>query len=152
MTKSLPQGGDFAFQAGRRTGYAVERDSMWQKLLGLAIAGACGTLLRYGLAGVAQRTSQSEFPWGTAVVNVAGCFLAGAFWAYAQERINISGEIRAIVLVGFFGAFTTFSAFMLETSGLLRDGQWMPALGNLLLQNVVGVVFLFLGLAIGRIL
>ena len=125
---------------------------MWQKLLGLAIAGACGTLLRYVLAGVAQRASGSEFPWGTAAVNVAGCFLAGAFWAYAQERINISGEMRTILLVGFLGAFTTFSAFMLETSALLRDAQWMSALGNLLFQNIVGVVFLLLGLALGRIL
>ena len=125
---------------------------MWQKLLGLAIAGACGTLLRYGLAGVAQRASDSEFPWGTVVVNVVGCFFAGAFWAYAQDRVNISGEMRAVVLVGFLGAFTTFSAFMLETGGLLRDAQWTAALVNALLQNVIGVVFLFVGLAVGRLL
>ena len=112
---------------------------MWQKLAGLALAGACGTLLRYGLAGVAQRATDSGFPWGTLVVNAAGCFLAGAFWSYAQDRANVSGEMRTIVLVGFLGAFTTFSAFMLETSGLMRDAQWTPALGNALLQNVVGV-------------
>ena len=125
---------------------------MWQKLLGLAIAGACGTLLRYGLAGVAQRASDSDFPWGTAVVNVAGCFLAGAIWSFAQDRVGISGEARAVVLVGFLGAFTTFSAFMLETANLMRDGQWTSALGNALFQNVIGVFFIFLGLAIGRLL
>lgn len=125
---------------------------MWQKLLGLAIAGAGGTLLRYGLTGVAQRIVDSEFPWGTAAVNVTGCFLAGAFWSYAQHRVNISGEMRIIVLIGFLGAFTTFSTFMLETGGLLRDAQWASAFGNALLQNVLGVVFLFMGLAGGRLL
>ncbi len=124
---------------------------MWQKLSLLAVAGACGTLLRYGLAGVVQRVSGSEFPWGTLVVNMIGCFLAGAFWSLAQNRVNISGEMRTIVLIGFLGAFTTFSAFMLETGHLLRDAQWISGLGNVLFQNVIGVVFVFLGLAVGRL-
>ncbi|HRU04489.1 MAG TPA: CrcB family protein [Candidatus Brocadiia bacterium] len=125
---------------------------MWQKYFGLAIAGACGTLLRYALAGVAQRASGSDLPCGTAVVNLAGCFLAGAFWAYAQGRLSISGEMRTIILVGFFGAFTTFSSFMLETNALLRDAEWIAAFGNLSFQNILGLVFMFTGHAVGRLL
>mgnify|MGYP006301934923 CR=1 FL=1 len=125
---------------------------MGWKLLGLAIAGACGTLLRYGLAGVAQRATDSGFPFGTAVVNLAGCFLAGLFWSYAQDRVSISAEMRTMILIGFLGAFTTFSAFMLETSSLLRDAQWIWAVGNVLVQTVIGFALLFVGLAVGRLL
>lgn len=63
-----------------------------------ADAGACGTLLRYGLAGVPQRASDGEFPWGTAAVNAAGYFLAGVFWSYTQNRVNISGEMPAAMV------------------------------------------------------
>ena len=61
-------------------------------------------------------------------------------------------EARAIVLVGFMGAFTTFSTFIFETGELLRDSQWALAIGNLAIQNITGVIFLILGLAIGRLL
>ena len=58
--------------------------------------------------------------------------------------------MRIIVLMGFMGAFTTFSAFMLETCELLRDAQWSWALGNVAMQNVGGLVLFFVGLFIGR--
>ena len=58
--------------------------------------------------------------------------------------------MRAIVLIGFMGAFTTFSTFMLETSELLRDAQWGWAVGNIVIQNVVGLLALISGLAVGR--
>jgi CrcB protein len=123
---------------------------MWIKLTAIAVAGATGTLARYGLSLGAQRWAGGEFPWGTLAVNLAGSLLAGIFWALAENRIAITGEIRAIVLVGFMGGFTTFSAFMLETSALLRDAQWGWAAGNLLLQNGGGLVCFFLGRALGQ--
>ena len=123
---------------------------MLQKLLLLAAAGALGTLARYGLAGAVQRSFVGEFPWGTMAANMTGCFLAGMFWSIAESRLSISGEMRAIVLIGFMGAFTTFSAFVLETSGLLRDAQWSWAIANVAIQNVCGLALFFLGLAIGR--
>ena len=123
---------------------------MLQKLILLAGAGALGTLARYGLAGAVQRSFVGEFPWGTMAANMTGCFLAGLFWSLAENRLSISGEMRAIVLIGFMGAFTTFSAFVLETGGLLRDSQWSWALANIAFQNVFGLALFFLGLAIGR--
>jgi len=123
---------------------------MWMKLTAIALAGAAGTLARYGLSLSAQRLVGGEFPWGTLSVNLVGSLLAGVFWALAENRISITGEIRAIVLVGFMGGFTTFSAFMLETSNLLRDAQWGWALGNLMLQNFGGLFFFFLGRTAGQ--
>ena len=121
------------------------------KLAWLAGAGALGTLARYGVAGVVQRALGGAFPWGTLAVNAVGCLLFGLVWALAEERMVISGETRAILLVGFMGAFTTFSTFAFETSAMLRDAEWSFALANVLSQNVLGIACFFAGLALGRI-
>ncbi|HEY4707465.1 MAG TPA: fluoride efflux transporter CrcB [Thermodesulfobacteriota bacterium] len=122
------------------------------KLVLIALAGAAGTLARYFLGGLVQRLYGGAFPWGTFAVNISGTFLFGFVWSLAEERLVISGEARAVVLVGFMGAFTTFSTFMFETGELLRDSQFALAFGNIALQNVVGIIFLILGLAAGRLL
>jgi fluoride exporter len=122
------------------------------KLAWLAAAGALGTLARYGVGGVVQRALGGAFPWGTLVVNAVGCLLFGLVWALAEERMVISGETRAILLVGFMGAFTTFSTFAFETSAMLRDAEWMMAAVNSLSQNLLGIAAFFLGVALGRAL
>jgi len=123
-----------------------------QKLLWMALAGGLGTLSRYGLAGFVQRMVGSGFPWGTLLVNVGGCFVFGILWAMLEMRLTITGELRTIVLVGFMGAFTTFSTFIFETSALLQDSEWILAIINLVTQNVGGVLFLLLGMAAGRLI
>jgi fluoride exporter len=120
------------------------------KLFLLAMAGALGTLSRYGLSGLIQRIAGSNFPWGTVVVNVVGCFVFGLLWTILEARMAITGELRAIVFIGFMGAFTTFSTLIFETNALLQDSEWFLAFGNLAMQNLIGFAFLFLGLAIGR--
>lgn len=125
---------------------------MATKLILLALAGSFGTLARYFLGGAVQRLTGGAFPWGTFAVNMTGTLLFGLVWSVAEDRLVISGEARAVVLVGFMGAFTTFSSFMFETGELLRDSQWVLAFGNIALQNLTGVVFLFIGLAIGRLI
>lgn len=123
-----------------------------QKLALIALAGALGTLSRYFLGGALQRLYGGSFPLGTFAVNMAGTFLFGLIWSLAEDRLVISGEARAIVLVGFMGAFTTFSSFMFETGELMRDSQWALAFGNIALQNITGIIFLFIGLALGRLI
>ncbi len=122
-----------------------------RKLLALAVAGTLGTLARYGLGGLVQRLHESAFPWGTLVVNALGCFLFGVVWALAEERLVISGETRLVLLVGFMGAFTTFSTYAFETSAMLRDAEWLLAAGNLLAHNVLGIACFFVGVALGRL-
>lgn len=121
------------------------------KLLILAVAGACGTLARYGMAGVAQRLGGDWFPWGTFAVNVFGCLLFGLVYALAEDRVLISGQTRFFVLVGFMGAFTTFSTFIFESGDLLRDGQMWRAFANLGGQAALGLTALFVGLVLGRL-
>ncbi len=124
---------------------------MATRLLLLVIAGAAGTLCRYGLAGLVQSGLGARFPWGTLAVNVVGCLAAGLLFGLFESRWALSGEARTIVFIGFLGAFTTFSGFMLETSELARDAQWLSAAGNLVLQNGLGAVALYGGLVASRL-
>lgn len=125
---------------------------MWRELALIAVAGAVGTLSRYGLSGFVQRLCGAQFPWGTLAVNACGCFLFGVVWTLAEERLVISGQTRFVLLTGFMGAFTTFSTFAFETSGMLQSAQWWLAVGNTAAQVLLGVLLIFLGYATGRLL
>jgi len=118
----------------------------------LALAGALGTLCRYGLAGLVQNICGESFPWGTLAANATGCLLFGVVWTLAEDHFLISGHTRFIVLTGFMGAFTTFSTFAFETGAFLRDAEWLLASLNLVGQNLLGLACVLLGLALGRLL
>jgi len=122
-----------------------------KKLILLALAGAVGTLLRYGLAGLVHRMNGVSFPWGTLVVNICGCFAAGLLWTVFETRWPVSSQVRTVVLIGFLGAFTTFSAYILETGEMARSAAWGLAAANLFLQNALGLVALFAGATVGRL-
>jgi|WetSurMetagenome_2_1015567.scaffolds.fasta_scaffold07170_3 fluoride exporter len=125
---------------------------MATKLLALCIAGALGTLARYGLQGLVQRWTGGSFPWGTLAVNVLGCLAFGVIWTVASDRQLIGPQMRTLLLVGFMGAFTTFSSFVFETAQLGRGGQWLLAGANLGLELLLGAVALFAGIALGRLI
>ena len=125
---------------------------MMTRLLWIALAGALGSLSRYGLQGLVQRQAASLFPWGTLAVNALGCFLFGLVWALAEEKGVLGAQARTILLIGFMGAFTTFSSFAYETVQLVRDAQWMLAAANVAAQNVLGFAALVLGIAAARAL
>jgi len=123
---------------------------MWRTFAWLSIAGAFGTLARYGLQGFVQRLHDTGFPYGTLVVNVLGCFLFGLVWALSEDSFALSGPTRFIILVGFMGAFTTFSAFAFETGHMMRNSEWALAGLNILAQNILGIVGFLVGAALGR--
>jgi fluoride exporter len=120
------------------------------KLLYLALAGAVGTLCRYGLGKFMQNLLGESFPWGTVTINLLGCLAFGLVWSALEDRWPTSGETRIIILVGFMGAFTTFSTYMFEIEEQLRDGQWLAASGYFALHNFGGWAAMILGLLIGR--
>ncbi len=125
---------------------------MWQKLIYLGLAGAAGTISRYLFSGFIQKLSSTSFPLGTAAVNIVGCLLFGIFWAVMENRLSNIDAIRPIIFIGFFGAFTTFSSFMYETSQLLDNSQWFFASVNIIGQNIIGLISILVGLAIGRLI
>lgn len=117
---------------------------MLSKIGILALGGAIGTLLRYGSSGIAYRIAGTGFPWGTLLVNVAGSFLIGVFWAIF-ERSSVSPSWRLFLFAGLFGGFTTFSSFSIETLNLLRDNSVRQALLNILANNLLGLGAVYLG-------
>jgi len=123
-----------------------------QKLVLIALAGAAGAVARYLLGGLVHRLFGAGFPWGTLAVNVVGCFLFGLVWALGEERMLFGSEARLIVLVGFMGAFTTFSTFAFETTEMLRNAEWLAAAGNLVGQNAAGLGAVVLGFAAAKVL
>ncbi|MFO7931753.1 MAG: CrcB family protein [Desulfosalsimonas sp.] len=123
---------------------------MITRILLLSLAGAAGTLCRYGLTGLVQRFAGAGFPWGTLAVNITGCFLAGAGWAIFESKWPAAGQARVVVMIGFMGAFTTFSSYILETQQLMRAAEWIPAAGNFLMQNGLGFIALLCGISLVR--
>ena len=94
----------------------------------------------------------TPFPVGTLVVNLSGAFLLGLLFAWATERDVLPREIRGPVMIGFIGAYTTFSTWMLESMRLVEDGAWQLALLNLVGPVVLGMIAVGAGLALGRLL
>ena len=126
-------------------------DTLWQKLLWLAAAGAAGTLARYGLTGWVHQMLGRPSVWGTVAVNAVGCFAFGLLWALAEQRQVVGPQLRLVILTGFMGAFTTFSTYAFETSDLARQSQWWQAAGNLVGQNALGLTLAVVGFAVGRL-
>ena len=95
-------------------------------ILLIALGGAIGSVSRYALGAAVQRATHATFPVGTLTVNVVGCVLVGIL-AKALMHSQANPDMRAVLIVGFCGGFTTFSAFSLEVVGLAQGGQLMRA-------------------------
>jgi fluoride exporter len=122
------------------------------RLLLVGLAGLAGTLCRYWLSGALARRYGEAFPAGTLAVNLAGCFAAGLLFHFMQERGAFSETARAAVFVGLLGGFTTFSAYGLQTFELLRDGRAGVAALNVVASNLLGVLMVFAGYALAKLL
>jgi CrcB protein len=120
-------------------------------ILLVAVGGALGAVARFSLSGWVQGFLSSSFPLGTLIVNVLGSFLLGLSF-YLLESLAVSAETRAMVTIGFLGAFTTFSTFSYEAIVLLEGGEWVRGgmyVGSSLVLSLAGVV---VGLALGSLL
>ena len=121
---------------------------MWKMLLGIALAGAAGTLARYGLSTFIDRRFGHPF-FGTLAANALGCLLFGLVFAWATARLAPEHPARLILLTGFMGAFTTFSTYAYLSHELASKQQWVNAAGHLAAHHVLGIGLLMVGMAIG---
>jgi len=110
-----------------------------KQLLLIFLAGGCGSLMRYSVAGWAQRLSNGSFPLGTLTVNVIGCAEIGFLAPLLTGPLLIREEYRLAVLVGLLGGFTTFSTYGWETISLADHGQRWLAVVNILACNLHGL-------------
>ena len=118
----------------------------------VAVSGALGALGRWGISSAAGRFFGEGFPYGTLIVNVAGCFLLGLIMHISLTTDLIREDIRMALTIGFLGALTTFSTFGYETVRLMQDGSMFQAVGNILLNVIVGLVAVISGIAVGRLI
>jgi CrcB protein len=119
-------------------------------LLLIGLGGFAGAVARYVVDGAVADRTGGAFPWGTLAVNVSGSFALGLLFAVTAERAILPAEIRGPVLIGFIGAYTTFSTYMLESWRLVETGEIGAALANIIGSVVIGLVAVVAGLAIGR--
>ena len=122
------------------------------KLFLIGLAGFVGTLGRYGLSGVVAKRYGETFPLGTLAVNLIGCFLVGLLFYLMQERFLVNQNVRTIILIGLLGGFTTFSSFGLQTFTLLQDGEFGFAALNLGVSNLFGLLMVWAGYTLARII
>ena len=120
------------------------------RVLLIGLAGALGTLTRYGVGVWAGRALGAAFPWGTFFVNVGGCFLIALVSQLALSTTLVSPTMKLTLTTGFMGGLTTYSSFNYETTSLLRERAWAAGLANIGLTLVACFVAGLLGLALGR--
>uniref|UniRef100_UPI000A3CBA07 fluoride efflux transporter CrcB n=1 Tax=Nitrospira cf. moscoviensis SBR1015 TaxID=96242 RepID=UPI000A3CBA07 len=124
----------------------IESEHTLRTLLLIGTGGFIGSILRYLLGTQVQQLSKSlQFPFGTLAVNLVGCVLVGFLAEIIGQRNIGSSDVRTFLIVGLLGGFTTFSAFGLETMGLLRNGEIWLALGNIVSHTLLGLIAVWLG-------
>ena len=116
------------------------------RLLLIALGGGLGSVLRYLLGGLVQSAAgTSLFPVGTLAVNTLGCLLVGVLAELGEARGVLNADVRALLIVGLLGGFTTFSTFANETVSAARDDSLLIAVSNILLSVGLGLLAVWLG-------
>jgi CrcB protein len=120
--------------------------SLW-----IALGGAVGSLGRFWLGEFLAHLGAVRFPWATLLVNVTGSFLIGlvATATGGDGRLLMAPELRAGLIVGALGGYTTFSSFSLQTFALAQDGRWLAAGANVLFSVLLCLLGVWLGHAAG---
>ncbi|SMH52179.1 fluoride efflux transporter CrcB [Azospirillum agricola] len=119
-------------------------------LLAVAVGGAAGSVARYLLILLVGQWVGTRFPYGTLIVNASGCFAMGVLSELAALVWSPSPELRALVLVGVLGGFTTFSSFTLDIGVLVGRNEMAAAMGYLLASVVLTILGFFAGLWVVR--
>lgn len=118
--------------------------------LAIAAGGAIGALLRYWTSTGIYTVLGRDFPYGTLFVNVIGSLIMGFLYIWLMDRMAVGPTVRAFLLIGVLGAFTTFSTFSMETLNLMESGQLTRALINVVASVVVCVAAAGIGVLAAR--
>ena len=127
-------------------------DSIVNEILVISLGAILGANARWIISRYAARILGTVFPYGTLVINVSGSFVVGFFMIWATERVLLDPRWRLLVVVGFCGAFTTFSSFAFETMAYFEQGQWLLMSANFLSNNLLCLAAVLAGMALARAL
>jgi CrcB protein len=111
--------------------------------------GSLGAASRYSIGLLAVRLWGTSFPWGTLIVNLAGCFFIGLVFGLSDSVPFLTPDMRLLLVTGYLGSLTTFSTFCLETVAAARTGLRLQPLTNILINNTGGLALTFLGIWLG---
>ena len=114
----------------------------------VGLGGAIGSMLRYAVQKIFQAQSPAAFPTGTLLVNIADCFLIGILWGMVRRSLTWNEEMKLLLMTGFCGGFTTFSAFTLEGIGLLKENKTTLFFIYLTASVLGGLLATFIGIRI----
>jgi len=120
-------------------------------ILLVALGGAVGSVARYLMASSIQTATGWQFPIGTVLVNILGCFLIGILYVLLVARPDPRHDLRALLMVGVMGGFTTFSSFSLETVTMAMNGNYTGATLNVVISVAACLVGTVLGVTLARI-
>ncbi len=120
--------------------------------LAVAVVGAIGSMLRYGIGQLTTNVLGTTPVLATFTVNVSGSFLLGIFYTLCNDRLVTSIELRVLIGVGLIGGYTTFSTFSFETIRLIESGESIKAITNILTNLLFGIGAAYLGILMGKIL
>jgi CrcB protein len=128
-----------------------ERRGVKQEAL-VFLGGGLGAAARYWLQGVVYRFIGTDFPYGTFLVNVLGCFLIGILMAVFEGRYMANPSLRVFLAIGILGGFTTYSSFSFETIALLREGNYFGGTANVIYTTLNCLGATWIGTLIGKLL
>ena len=121
-----------------------------RQLLLVGLGGGMGSMIRYLIQRWTTNHFLQSFPWGTFGVNVIGCLLIGLFWGISFKGFENNEQWKLLLMTGFCGGFTTFSAFTLEGIGLIREERYAVFVGYLAASVAIGLLATFLGMKLVR--
>lgn len=120
-------------------------------VLAIALGGALGALARHGLTSWVTQHIESHFPWGTLTVNILGSLGIGVLYVLIVKQSALAPEVRNVAMVGFLGAFTTFSTFSLEFVVLIQDGRLLAAMSYIASSVVLCCLGAWGGMSLARL-
>lgn len=124
---------------------------MIKTLLLVGFGGGLGSILRYLSSVLVTRHFNTAFPLATFLVNITGCFLIGLLVSMVEKQTWAGDNFKYLFITGFCGGFTTFSAFAHENVGLISNQQTLIAFAYIAASVVIGLLFIWLGMAAGRL-
>ena len=116
----------------------------------VGIGGFFGAIARYVLDRRITQLTGGTLPWGTFAINISGSFVIGVLFALIIERTALNSSLRAPLMIGFVGAYTTFSTLALESWRMIEDGAWLTAALNLGGSVLIGMIAVVVGVTLGR--